>query len=158
MASVKNVLDMKTVPVKQVDMRLPPGLLNRSLCRLPLHYLRELLPELGFPRELLGGVWSNLTHMQEVLFRATCLSGENQISTIEKSALTDAFKQRANEVQQWWVVSEALKVGWRAADVGLFEFLPPVPAECANPDSHVYKTIRCLGTEVAVQGLVVTAA
>eukprot|EP00971_Amphidinium_carterae_P199538 3960170-Amphidinium_carterae.1 len=55
---------------------------------------------------------------------------------------------------------EALKTGWTNANLGLYEFLPPLPADGSKPElgreEHVYKTIRCLGTDVPVQGLVVT--
>eukprot|EP00971_Amphidinium_carterae_P141828 2809472-Amphidinium_carterae.2 len=158
MQSVKNVLEMKTVPVKQVDLKLPVGLLGRSLSRLPLHFLRDLLPQMGMPKELLGDIWTNLGQMQDVLMRLTLLSSQALIFSVDKGELTTALKERANQVNQTEVVQEALVMGFAGLlKLGLYQFLPAM-TEGTSPDDHFFKEICCLGVTVPLQGVQVTGS
>ena len=156
--TVMNVLKIEDgTSVHDKKHYLSPGVEGRTLERLPAHYLRELIPQLGLQMSILKRHWGDHQSLLQILFRTTLTSGADNIFSVKKTDLTQYFVQRATDFKQHDAVQSAAcqrPPEWDGN--GVYEMHPPFADTC-DPKDHIFKTITCYGYEAPIKTFIVTA-
>ena len=154
--TVLNVLKIGTTGGDSKANKLSPGVEGRSLERLPVHFLKVLLPALGVGIEVLRRHGSDHGSLLQLLLRLTLSSGLGNIFSIRKDELTKYFQGRAEKFQQYKAVilaAHTKPLDW--TEFGVYTLHPPLLDE-KSVRSHKYTHIECYGYRTAIQNFIVT--